>query len=52
VVVARNLGLAEGTVARHLNNIHERLGVTSRTEAVTRLVGSRWPRGRAHAPPL
>jgi DNA-binding CsgD family transcriptional regulator len=32
--VARRLGLSEGTVRRHLENIFSRLGVTSRTAAV------------------
>jgi DNA-binding CsgD family transcriptional regulator len=32
--VARRLGLSEGTVRRHLENIFGRLGVTSRTAAV------------------
>jgi DNA-binding NarL/FixJ family response regulator len=32
--VAHRLGLSEGTVRTHLNHIHERLGVTSRTSAV------------------
>jgi DNA-binding CsgD family transcriptional regulator len=35
---ARRLGIAEGTVRRHLNDIYERLGVGSRTAAVTRAV--------------
>jgi DNA-binding CsgD family transcriptional regulator len=33
--VARRLGLSEGTVSRHLENIFSRLGVNSRTAAVT-----------------
>ena len=33
--VARRLGLSEGTVRRHLENIFTRLGVSSRTAAVT-----------------
>jgi DNA-binding CsgD family transcriptional regulator len=34
--VARRLGVSEGTVRTHLNNIYSRLGVASRTAAVTR----------------
>jgi DNA-binding CsgD family transcriptional regulator len=34
--VARQLGVAEGTVRIHLGNVYERLGVSSRTAAVTR----------------
>jgi DNA-binding CsgD family transcriptional regulator len=34
--VARQLGISEGTVRTHLENIYERLGVSSRTAAVTR----------------
>jgi DNA-binding CsgD family transcriptional regulator len=34
--VARRLGLAEGTVRKHLENIYRRLQVSSRTAAVTR----------------
>jgi DNA-binding CsgD family transcriptional regulator len=34
--IARRLGIAEGTVRVHLNQIYSRLGVTSRTAAVTR----------------
>jgi DNA-binding CsgD family transcriptional regulator len=34
--IARRLGVTEGTVRTHLENIYERLGVSSRTAAVTR----------------
>jgi DNA-binding CsgD family transcriptional regulator len=34
--IARRLGSSEGTVRTHLENIDERLGVSSRTAAVTR----------------
>jgi DNA-binding NarL/FixJ family response regulator len=34
--VARRLGVTEGTVRTHLENIYERLGVSSRTAAVIR----------------
>jgi len=34
--IARRLGIAEGTVRTHLENIYERLDVSSRTAAVTR----------------
>ena len=33
--IARHLGVAEGTVRVHLGNVYERLGVSSRTAAVT-----------------
>ena len=35
--VAHDLGLSEGTVRKHLENIYARLGVDSRTEAVARM---------------
>jgi DNA-binding CsgD family transcriptional regulator len=37
--IARNTGLAEGTVHRHLTNIYDRLDVRSRTAAVHALFG-------------
>jgi DNA-binding CsgD family transcriptional regulator len=38
--IARRLGIAEGTVRKHLENIYRRLGVSSRTAAVTRALFS------------
>jgi DNA-binding CsgD family transcriptional regulator len=37
--IARQLGLSEGTVRTHLENLYRRLEVSSRTEAVTRAFG-------------
>jgi len=34
--IARRLGITGGTVRTHLENIYQRLGVSSRTAAVTR----------------
>lgn len=39
--VARRLGLSEGTVRKHLENIYARLQVSSRTAAVTRAFSDR-----------
>ena len=36
IQIARQLGISEGTVRTHLENIYERLNVSSRTAAVTR----------------
>jgi DNA-binding CsgD family transcriptional regulator len=39
--IARQLGIAEGTVRTHLENIYDKLGVSSRTAAVTRALADR-----------
>jgi DNA-binding NarL/FixJ family response regulator len=36
IQIARRLGISEGTVRTHLENIYERLNVSSRTAAVSR----------------
>jgi DNA-binding CsgD family transcriptional regulator len=38
---ARRLGIAKGTVRTHLENIYAKLGVSSRTAAVTRAFAER-----------
>jgi DNA-binding NarL/FixJ family response regulator len=39
--IARRLGISEGTVRTHLENLYERLNVSSRTAAVTRAFSDR-----------
>ena len=39
--IARRLGISEGTVRSHLENIYERLHVSNRTAAVTRAFPNR-----------
>ena len=39
--IARDLGIAEGTVRKHLERIYRRLGVRNRAEAVAALLGAR-----------
>jgi DNA-binding NarL/FixJ family response regulator len=49
--IARHLGIAEGTVRTHLENIYERLGVSSRTAAVTRAFADSVASGLTAKPP-
>ena len=41
MTAVRSLGISEGTVRTHLENIYERLHVSSRTAAVTRAFANR-----------
>ena len=43
--IARRLGISEGTVHAHLENIYTRLNVSSRTAAVTRAFPDRIAKG-------
>jgi DNA-binding NarL/FixJ family response regulator len=45
--IARQLGISEGTVRTYLENIYQKLGVSSRTAAVTRA----FPDYTVHDPP-
>jgi Bacterial regulatory proteins, luxR family len=47
--IGRRLGVTEGTVRKHLENVYTRLQVSSRTAAVTRAFPDGWP-GSSHAP--
>jgi DNA-binding CsgD family transcriptional regulator len=47
--IARSLGLPEGTVRKHLENIYARLNVSSRTAAVTRAFPT-WPPSSNYEP--
>jgi predicted transcriptional regulator len=40
--IARSVGLAEGTVKRHLSNAYEKMAVHSRGEAVRRALSEGW----------
>jgi len=45
IQIARRLGISEGTVRTHLENVYERLDVSSRTAAVTRAFPDRVAQG-------
>jgi DNA-binding NarL/FixJ family response regulator len=46
--IARRLGISEGTVRTHLENIYDRLGVSNRTTASSAPSPTRW--AKAHRP--
>jgi DNA-binding CsgD family transcriptional regulator len=51
--VARQLGVSEATVRKHLENIYARLGVQNRAEAVSRTTSpTAPPRNRPRVPLL
>jgi DNA-binding CsgD family transcriptional regulator len=50
--IARQLGISEGTVRTHLETIYDKLGVSSRTAAVTRAFPDGTADRSAPAPPL
>ena len=47
---ARRLGVSEATVRKHLENIYSRLGVSSRTAAVTHAFAAAQPHGPGPVP--
>ena len=44
--IARDLGITEPTVKRHLTNLYRKLGVANRVEAAMRYVAEERPRRR------
>lgn len=42
--IAHRLGIAENTVKNHLRNVHQKLGVRCRTQAVTVAIRAGWLR--------